>query len=83
MTAGVKSYPFDPMEAPELSIYCNPGTYLATNEQTRYMMGFLIPNTFSCPQCPAGFYCPGNDLQVACPAGKTSPAGSSSVSDCT
>ena len=36
----------------------------------------------SCLSCPAGYYCPTNSLPVMCLAGKTSPSGSSALSDC-
>jgi hypothetical protein len=80
---GIPTYPIDYLEMPGLNTYCAAGQYMITTANTRYDMGFLVPNTFSCGVCQAGNYCTGNDRQIACPVGTTSPPGSTNISQCT
>jgi hypothetical protein len=48
---------------------CAPGTYSAYGSTT-------------CTACPANHYCPGVADKIACPSGKSSPAGSIAADDC-
>ena len=70
------------------AVECVPGTYWHTRGSVDCASGGTCVNTPAtcCCACHANYYCPGgkkDQPEDACPAGSTSPPGSTSASDCT